>query len=174
MKPNQLLTIVLLLTSIGVNGQSAHLHAVTSSGATFRGADLTLSWTLGEVVTGVFANEDIAFGPSICEKPQLVTGIDEAMSVSIHEGILLFPNPSSDLVHLHFTKLPRWFKVSLLDSKGKSVLEWSTEDSRSNLLQRNDQGFSLDISSFSNGVYQLIVLSETSGIFNHTIIKEGI
>ncbi len=76
-------------------------------------------------------------------------------------GILIFPNPTTNLVYINFEDLIPSFEIELLDMKGSLLFEKTEE---------NTQGSSVDLSNFASGIYWLRL--EINGSKQHFKIEK--
>jgi hypothetical protein len=80
------------------------------------------------------------------------------------QGISVYPNPASDLLYINFGEnIGRFDSLELFDIRGRLV----TQKSLNNELQNT----TLDVNSFSTGVYLLKVSSETEQFLTKVIVE---
>ncbi len=138
-----LITIPMLLFS-----QNGRADVVATAGDSYRGANVQLDWTMGELaISRISGQRQITQG---FHQPYYhIVGVDELPK---HIGqVKLFPNPTSDRIQIQIDfEVPRAVVLQLVDLQGR--LLWTYKAMGQNL----SKGISL--SYFPSGFYLLNVI----------------
>jgi subtilisin-like proprotein convertase family protein len=126
--------------------------------STFNGENMAGTWTL--TVFDSFTSSDDgsieAWSLEICTAP-IPTGIN---STVIESNVVLYPNPTSNVLNVSFGNIQVVEHVTLTDLQGKIIIQ------EKNITSNNLQ---LDLSNYNNGLYLLQVQSkEDSKVFKVT------
>lgn len=146
-----------------VNGQDKDLQVVASVGNTFQAGNLSLEWTLGEVVVDFF--DESGFGISQGFH-QPVYQLVAVKSIPAELGIIAaFPNPFSNelMVKMTFTNIEKG-DMELLDSKGTSIWKKAFEG--------NDITEQYTTTALPSGSYWLVVsLADDASLQSYQLLK---
>ena len=88
------------------------------------------------------------------------TGIDDAVSTEL--AVKVYPNPSSGIVNLSFSKVMTNANVEVFDLQGRMVLTNSI----------NGKHIQLEVSSLPSGIYHYQVKEGTSGLASGNFLKQ--
>ena len=151
----KLLFIICLFFSKS-NAQYLQSSVISSGGDNYKQIYASMNWTIGEVASESFLAGDYFFNQGF-QQGQFggLNSIEEQVS----EGKIfaLYPNPSSDIIHLKFIipNVSRKFKVKVFNMLG----QLNFEDDFSN------GDISFEISAFPSGFYIVEVLDENGNEF---------
>lgn len=74
------LTLLTLGTSMAAMSQQASPDVVAASGGYGQTATFSVSWTLGETLSGTFADNDMSVQQGFQQSDLIVTGLNDAMA----------------------------------------------------------------------------------------------
>ena len=121
-----------LLLCIGistlVNGQDTDLQVISSSAKSFKADNLSLDWTLGEMIVDFFDMPEVSLSQGFHQASYQVVNVK---SIPLESGVITaFPNPFSDelIVKMTFADIEKG-DIELLDIKGTSIWKKSFEGS---------------------------------------------
>jgi hypothetical protein len=157
MKRNNTLATLLLLLWCPLAGAQ---QLVGSAGGTSKVANTALSWSVGEVVTGVAThpNHTIIVG---FQQPSLltITSVFADPESTIH----VFPNPARDRIFVERPSLSGTLKIRAFDINGKTVEETDFETGNDKL--------EIVTENWNAGVYILRGYREKKLVFESKVIK---
>ena len=144
-------------------GQLNDLRVVASSGNSFETENLSLDWTLGEVVVDTYESQPFGLSQGF---HQPVYQIVSVKSIPAEMGLItVFPNPVSDQlnVKMNFDQIEKG-EIELVDSKGMSV--WKKEFEGNEVIEQ------YSAEALPPGSYRIVV-SVAYGVFvqSYQIIK---
>ena len=143
MKKILLFLIVLIFGSQGFS-QSLSPEVISSSGDHFMGADVQLSWTIGETMIETY----------LVSSNQLTQGFHQTnLTITLVEDfqndfqVKVYPNPTPDLLTIEWEKMTASPKLTIVDLTGKVLLSQSLN--AQNLVE------TIDLSAYPAGNYYL-------------------
>lgn len=134
--------ILILLLLIWANESFAQ-KVISSNGATATAAGYEVSWTIGEAVIATVSDANNTLTQGFHQSKLTVTAINELSVTDIE--IKVYPNPTSDFVTIHFSKIVEKPRYLLFDLSGK-LLEQKNIDS---------SDAKINMAGFAEGVYIL-------------------
>ena len=157
---------LLLFSASGMYSQTLSPELLSSAGFDFKNIELTLSWSIGEIQTEYYTNEDhilwqgfhYYYGTSFSE-------ISEELNTSVHS---VYPNPFTEKITLHtsFQSIDfgtNKFLFRVYSSHGKLIYE----EYLNHFIQE------VELSKLSSGIYIISLLNIKSGISSTTkIVKK--
>ncbi|MDF2436050.1 MAG: hypothetical protein K0Q95_426 [Bacteroidota bacterium] len=138
--------------------QSASPDVISCSGNSFNNGGNQLDWTLGEPVTSTLSGGNNALSQGFHQPDLLITSLNE---LQLDYLLNVYPNPTTDIVHLQFTDLKVTVSIELFTSEGK-LLE--SQKVNSNEAQ-------LSLLKYKAGTYLLSVKESGSAAKTFRIIK---
>ncbi|MBN1597446.1 MAG: T9SS type A sorting domain-containing protein [Bacteroidales bacterium] len=97
-------------------------EVIAASGDDAASADLSISWTIGETVTGTFENSNGILTQGIHQGYLTVTPINETQELNFE--ISAFPNPASDILRIRVeSNTTEGLSYILLDAQGRLLLQ---------------------------------------------------
>ncbi len=141
---------LLLFTASSGFSQEIARDVVATSGDRFSVNGISLSWTLGEPVSGTSG-----LGPVLTQGFQQVDEVSvvAVAGTSLKNGIRVFPNSTFGILHIQIEGDGRYF-FQLFNAAGKSQGKKSS-------VSKKEEG-SLDISNLAQGHYFLNVFPQNS------------
>lgn len=113
-----------LLLSVGVLGQQAIRHDVLASAGGFgKSGDISLSWTLGELVVHTLTSQDgsLILTQGFQQSKLTVTGIEDALGEMVE--VKIYPNPTEAMIQVLFASpLEEEVTIQLFDADGRMLL----------------------------------------------------
>lgn len=106
----------------------------------------TLLWASRMAHSRIDADEFFAMQQILA--PELSTSTDEALE----EAFVIFPNPTSDVLIIKFDDIGQDKHLIFYDANGAKVYD--------HLVRNASEDFSIDVSNWSAGTYQLIIQAE--------------
>ncbi|HRD52617.1 MAG TPA: T9SS type A sorting domain-containing protein [Flavobacteriales bacterium] len=138
-----------------VSGQSVERAALASGGASLIGPSLQLHQTIGQAVFTTLSAPGLSLTQGFQQPYEdFTTGVDER--VGQDEGLMVFPNPTNDILHVHGSASRVPLTAHLVDAAGRScpVGMLHAPDA--------DGEMTLDLASLAAGTY-LLRLQDSSG-----------
>lgn len=129
-------------------GQANDLSVVATAGTSFASGNLSLDWTLGEVIVDFYDEPGLGLSQGFHQPVYQLVAIK---SIPVEFGqIAVFPNPFSDelMVKMNFAAFEKG-EMELVDSKGASV--WKKQ------FEGNDVIEHYSASALPSGSYRLMV-----------------
>ena len=121
---------LLLLFCIGIctiaNSQDKDLQVISSSAKSFKADNLSLDWTLGEMIVDFLDVSGASISQGFHQSSYQIVAVK---SIPVESGMItVFPNPFSDELRINmiFTEIEKG-DIELLDSKGTSIWKKSFE-----------------------------------------------
>lgn len=140
------------------------IHAqeiVTAAGDYSSNSSVSLSWTLGELVTGSFADNNISVLQGF-QQPTLITSIIETIK-DIKLQVSLSPNPTSDRINLCIDKVDNEkLQYFLFDINGKILLQNPIMTNKTEIL----------FNTYTAGIYILKVANSGKPLQTFKIVKQ--
>ena len=141
--------IIAFTTSMGYTfAQSIQSDVIATTGAYFKSANYTMSWTLGECVTETFSNYENTLTQGFQQSFYNITAVDQLEYCGIK--VKAFPNPTTDFitVSIETTKVPLFdYKIELLDIQGRQLINHKIRD----------KSIRVSMSEYAKGTYFLKV-----------------
>lgn len=142
MKPLILLSTLFCLS---IFSQSISKQIISASGESFNNANANISFTIGETIVGLMTSQNgiLQLGSGFHPAFQMeLLSIDEDL---LNDQIQIFPNPTNELLNISSYNLGL-LSVKVTNLNGKIIYSGS-------ILNNS----TVDFSSFSKGVYLLII-----------------
>ncbi|MCI4666792.1 MAG: T9SS type A sorting domain-containing protein [Bacteroidia bacterium] len=136
------LLLIAVWGTITVSAQSLTPEVLTSAGETFKGTNVSLDWTMGEIMTESFAGTTLVLTQGFQQPSLTSTSIEEL--ASSFGTIKVYPNPTSNRLFIERERGQN-LQVMLLDMKGSMVLQKTIQPLMGEL----------NLSSYANGIYVL-------------------
>jgi hypothetical protein len=149
----QSLFIAAVLIGIFCNAQTSDLQLISTSGQTTTQNQITMNWSVGEVVTSTFVNENNILTQGIQQGKLTVTDISEPEQVDF--ALLVYPNP---------------VKTELMIETVEQGKTYELYDFNGQLKKKGDlktNKVSIDMSGYASGTYILRI----NGTKTHKIVK---
>jgi len=152
--------VVALLITTYTMGQIVSTELISSSGDVFCNSNYQLDWSIGECITETFNSESFIFAQGFHQGDYIVTEIENLSNIEA----IVYPNPTSDLIILRFTKNTEFEKsnYTITDLTGKDLVTYKIQ---SELEQ-------IDFSNYANGFYLLTITQDNKIIKTFQIIKK--
>ena len=161
----KIITVCLFLSSLTVINAQTNTAIISpsvvgASGQTFQTNDYYLSFTVGELAIETFLQGEYIFTQGFNQQDYIIKSIEPPPD---NVRVSVIPNPTQDILN-----------ISFIDFKGRSDI--LIRDLKGNLIQ-SKQGCetidqqSFDISSFSQGVYFLEIIINSSESIVYKIQK---
>lgn len=155
MKLKIIATILIVFGSLQIFAQ----ELISNSGDSFSNATYQLDWSVGEVVTATHVSDEIILTQGFHQNNFIVTKIAD---IETGINILVFPNPTTDLINLQITdKSDKEMQYQLSDINGKLLQTQS-------ISSDNEQ---INFYEYANGTYFLRVLDKNQPIKTFKIQK---
>ena len=105
--------LILLLAGSAVSAQ----EVVSSNGDSKSAGGIEVSWTIGEVLIETFISDATALTQGFHQTRLMVTAISDVLFPGLE--IKVFPNPTPDIITIHFSEYIDGSKYWLFDMTGK-------------------------------------------------------
>lgn len=138
---------------IGLLGfsQSVSPEVVNSSGGVYSNSNNTILFSVGETAITPISSANNAISQGFLQSKPSLLDITES---SLESNLTIYPNPSTDLIYFKNLKLAEELSIKVFDRMGKVVSE---------KIIKNQ---SLDVSSFSEGVYQVVIYDKKNNVLH--------
>ncbi len=148
-------TLVFLFTLIAASLAGQSQTVCSSAGAVSQSANISLSWTLGETLSGTAPSASVILTQGFQQPWMSVTAIRESET----SQFLVYPNPVQQMLNIDGDL--NGCSVSLFDPAGKLIM-----------LERPDgQSYELDFGAMNAGIYMLVILTENGLRQSFSIVK---
>jgi len=136
-----------------LNAQSLTPEVLTTAGETFTGTNVSLAWTLGEIMTETYSGT-IVLTQGFHQPSLKATSVEKA--ITNFGTIKVYPNPTVGSIYVEREK-GQQLEVRLMDIKGSLILKQSIQPLKGEL----------DLTPFANGIY-LLQMSDVNH-FTYTV-----
>lgn len=160
MSNSSLLAVILLVLTSTIGTAQNVVGSVLSGGGEYSNGSVRAQWTLGQLVTGSFATNDVTVTHSIHQSQYVITSLD--FLEGENSNIKVYPNPSSGFINIESFGFSV-ASVQILNMHGATVLK------QESLLWNENETF--DISQLQNGNYILKVGSADNSVYIFKIFK---
>jgi hypothetical protein len=152
--PGILLTILIFGSGYSTYGQTLTRNVISVAGETSTVNTVTLTYVIGEAVSGTFANNNTLLTTGFLQ-PEL--SINSILNLKIVATITAFPNPTNTgFVKLDFKDMPDGaYMIDMVDGGGK-ILQTQTI----NYALSTGTIVSLNLAAHKPGVYSLQIRSD--------------
>jgi hypothetical protein len=160
---NLLLFLILAATHICF-GQTTNLSLISSSGDDYTSSNQQISWSLGEVATETYGNENTLLTQGFHQYSYTITSVNEPTVTDLK--INVFPNPSNDFVTVQISQSTQQlvnYSIVLTDLQGKQLM---------NQVLSGDN-LRLNLSELAVGSYFIIVLEADRTLQTFKILKSN-
>jgi hypothetical protein len=156
---SQKILICVILSGISILSFSQQV--VATSGNTLQKSTGSISFTLGEPVTGTFAKENTTLTQGFHQPTLTIVSTDEYLNENI--SCRVYPNPTSDLVHLEMKNEEVENMVYILyGAEGKELMKKNIESSITEI----------SFDGLNPAIYILIVEKDGKDLETYKIIKQ--
>ncbi|WP_235299809.1 T9SS type A sorting domain-containing protein [Portibacter marinus] len=150
----------LLIVCKNLKCQTIPLGVVSTSGETFKNENLTLDWTLGELLVGYLSTDSIIVSSGLHQSSYEIISTTENPTSGIE--VKIFPNPTSSMLVIEIDKeIEGQFDLILFDSSGNQI--WKMEPTYTG------SKFYKDLESLPSGSYILSISKQNKSI--HQLYK---
>jgi hypothetical protein len=132
---------------------------ISANGGTAIAAGTQVSWTIGEPVIATVSNSNNTVTQGFQQSKLTVTAINEIQFSDVE--IKVYPNPTSDYVTVHFSKILENPGYLLFDLSGKLLVQKNIESTDMNI----------DMNRYSGGSYILKLRNNRQPLQSFKIIK---
>lgn len=146
------LVIILFLIPAFVNLSAQEV--ISSNGEAQAAAGVEVSWTVGEVVIDTYIGGSTALTQGFQQTKLTITAVSELLIPGLE--IKVFPNPTPDIITIHFSDYVEGSKYWLYDLRGK-LLENKlihSADTEINMAQYASGQYILKLTAKSNRAIQ--------------------
>jgi len=161
MMPQKLfISFLMVLLSVGMHAQSISPFVIASSGGEGSSGDMSIEWTLGEMMVETFTADDIVLTQGFHQPHLIVTSIDEMPGHDI--SIDAYPNPTSDFINirLHDDKYHD-MEYNLFNEQGRLIRSGRLEGLITEISLNEQQ----------NGVYFVIITTGREEVKTFKVVK---
>ncbi len=144
----QIILCSLVFFSLSLSAQKITPSVISNAGAVMVGSNVTLEWTLGEVITERKTSQNLIVTQGF---HQGNLGGPSATNNFSFQGVLVYPNPASDLLTIE-NKLNLKLQMRMIQLNGEQIASQMINGSSENL----------NISNYPVGTYILILSNENS------------
>ena len=136
------------LSSGGIFSQSISPEVIATAGDHFTGTNVQMSWTIGEIAIETLESGSAILTQGFHQPNLMITSVkDLAKDISVN----IYPNPTSEIVHVELNDYLTGFQLVLSDNSGRIL---TTKASLS-----SDSIHQFDLSGFASGIYFLRVIN---------------
>ena len=134
-------------------------EVISANGGTATAAGHEVSWTIGETVVATVGNANNTLTQGFHQSKLTVTAINDIRVSDIE--IKVYPNPTSDFVTVHFSKVTEKPTYLLFDLSGRLLEQKNIEST----------DVKIDMTNFAGGSYILKLNSGQQPLQSFKIIK---
>lgn len=157
-----LLSLLTLGASLTATGQDASPDVVAASGGYGQTASFSVSWTLGETLSGTFVGDDATISQGFQQNDLVITGLEDVTNKNI--TVFIYPNPVANELHFTLNKETNLSATAtLFDEQGKAL------EVRSEIRSKEVQ--TIPFAAYSAGSYFLRIDTE-EGPATFKIVKK--
>jgi len=153
------LKINILFLLLFVAGSTTAQEVVSASGGTATAAGTQVSWTIGEPVIATISDANNTLTQGFHQTKLTVTAINDIQVSGVE--IKVYPNPTSDFVTVHFSKVVEKPTYFLFDLSGRMIQQKNIESTDEKI----------DMTNYSGGSYILKLNSGQQPLQTFKIIK---
>ncbi|MBU0764776.1 MAG: T9SS type A sorting domain-containing protein [Bacteroidetes bacterium] len=141
-----IITMYLISGSFFSIAQSVSPEVVAASGDYNEGSGVTISWTLGEIMTETYSGTDINLTQGFQQSSYSITSVEEYLPEAL--SVTVYPNPATDKVFMNIrgSETTR-IKVELFDLQGKTI--------HSQVFDNIPQIIEMNLTPYANSAYLL-------------------
>ena len=132
---------------------------VSANGGTATAAGTQVSWTIGEPITATVSDGTTTLTQGFQQSKLTVTAINDIQVAGVE--IKVYPNPTSDFVTIHFSKVMEKPTYLLFDLSGRLIQQKKIESTDAKV----------DMTQFAGGSYILKVNSGQQPLQTFKIVK---
>ena len=148
-----------LLLVVLTAGSATAQKVVSANGGTATAAGTQVSWTIGEPITATVSDGTTTLTQGFQQSKLTVTAINDIQVAGVE--IKVYPNPTSDFVTVHFSKVMEKPTYLLFDLSGRLIQQKKIESTDAKV----------DMTQFAGGSYFLKVNSGQQPLQTFKIIK---
>ena len=163
---NLYIAIMLIALAFSANAQYKTHSLLSTAGDYFETETITMSWSLGEIVTETFTSSNFTLTQGFQQSKLTIIGIDESKTEQTN-GIIIYPNPSNGIVNLvidnaimNSNSLPNRYLI--YDIQGKLLLNEPLLESKT----------VIDLQLFMGSIFYLKVLNTETLWFQTFVIQK--
>jgi len=155
---NKTIYYLIALLFFAVSSATAQ-KVVSANGGTATAAGTQVSWTIGEPITATVSDGTTTLTQGFQQSKLTVTAINDIQVAGVE--IKVYPNPTSDFVTVHFSKVMEKPTYLLFDLSGRLIQQKKIESTDAKV----------DMTQFAGGSYILKVNSGQQPLQTFKIIK---
>ena len=157
-------TPLLALTGLGLTASLSAQEAITAAGGSDKAGNLTVSWSIGEVMTETFAGLSFKLTQGVQQPQQkAVQVISNSPEISAGYQISAHPNPANDYVIVSLPDAATHpLAMKLFDANGKLLYAGTTTGNETRI----------PVSEFAAGLYLLQITDKKNVVQTFKIIKQ--
>ena len=144
--------LMFLLLSALCFGQYTSPEVLSGAGDHFSGADVQLSWTLGEIATETLGSNSQQITQGFHQSYLTIVKVVEYYD---DFNLNVYPNPARHMLYIDLDKPAEDLSLTLYDGIGKPVFEESIDGVFNT---------EIDVSSFRPGVYYLQIMNSSNRV----------
>ncbi len=148
-----------LLLMLFLAGATTAQKVVSANGGTATAAGTEVSWTIGEPVIATVTDGTTTLTQGFHQTKLTVTAVDDIQIAGLE--IKVYPNPTSDYVTVHFSKVVEKPTYLLFDLSGRLIQQKNIESTDEKI----------DMTAYSGGSYILKLNSGQQPLQTFKIIK---
>jgi len=142
-----------------VAGSATAQTVVSANGGTATAAGIEVSWTIGEPITETVTDGTTTLTQGFQQSKLTVTAINDIQITGVE--IKVYPNPTSDYVTVHFSKMMEKPTYLLFDLSGRLIEQKNIESTDAKI----------DMTGYAGGSYILKLNSGQQPLQSFKIIK---
>ena len=133
---------------------------ISANGGTATAAGTEVSWTIGEPITATISDGTTTLTQGFHQTKITVTAINDIQFAGVE--IKVYPNPTSDYVTVHFSKILEKPTYLLFDYSGKLIQQKNIESTDAKI----------DMTGFASGSYILKLNNGQHSMQTFKIVKQ--
>ena len=153
---------LLLSAGLGFLASLQAQEAVTAAGGSAKSGNLTVSWSIGEVMTETFVTPTFTLTQGVQQPQVKVEQVTSSPELSVYK-ITAYPNPASDAVIVSVAEVAEHpLTLRVFDANGKLL----------QVKQITDSETRISIADFAAGMYMLQITDKKRKVQTFKIIKQ--
>ena len=153
---------IFLFSLTHVMGQSIDRSVISPSGNNYESSFGTISWTLGEMATETYTQDNLVLTQGFHQSYLNVSSLED--NRMILSKVSVYPNPTSQFIRVEIEKPNGAYSISITNDAGQMMLNAR--------LEENETTKQLDLSGFADGLYIITITTlKSKEMDSYKIIK---
>ena len=153
---------ILLSAGLGFLASLQAQEAVTAAGGSAKSGNLTVSWSIGEVMTETFVKPPFVLTQGVQQPLKVEKTNTNSPELKVYE-ISAYPNPASNAVIVSVAEISEYpLTLRVIDMNGKVL----------HVTQITEKETRISVANFAAGMYLLQITDRRNNLQTFKIVKE--